>query len=328
MIQTYRRVIWTAIATAAALGLPLTLAQAVEVTAANGWSASFDGNISAHLIAANASTLGGASSDVKDTRVTSGWNPSKFNAHIKAPEFDGITVTGNFQYATNIPGANKDGFGSTNGNRNLDVEVRVLEADISGAFGTIAIGRGWGIFDSQAILNDVGSGIGTGELCGTPDNWNGGTCGRIGTGYHWTAFNSKIEYATPDLGGFSGRVGLFDPTNVGAQFNVKTPRFEAEGTYASKFEGGAFKLWVGGVYQGLDSLATGAYARSEGSGGGNSSVWGGGGFVGGVGYGAGNGAVSCYATSAAGPTVITPTTATATSCTAATAKQWYVAADY
>ena len=142
MIQTYRRVIWTAIATAAALGLPLTLAQAVEVTAANGWSASFDGNISAHLIAANASTLGGASSDVKDTRVTSGWNPSKFNAHVKAPEFDGITVTGNFQYATNITGANNDGFGSTNGNRNLDVDVRVLEADISGVFGTIAIGRG------------------------------------------------------------------------------------------------------------------------------------------------------------------------------------------
>jgi len=48
-----------------------------------------------------------------------------------------------------------------------------------------------------------------------------------------------------DLNGFSGRVGLFDPTNVGAQFNVKTPAFEAEGTYASKFEGGAYKLWVG-----------------------------------------------------------------------------------
>jgi len=145
MIQTFRRATWIAIASAVPLGLPLTLAQAVEVTASNGWSMSFDGNISAHLIAANASTLGGAPSDVKDTRVTSGWNPSKFNAHIKAPEFDGITVTGNFQYATNITGANNDGFGSTNGNRNLDVDVRVLEADISGAFGTIAIGRGWGI---------------------------------------------------------------------------------------------------------------------------------------------------------------------------------------
>src|SRR5258706_41958 len=179
MIQTFRRATWIAIASAVPLGLPLTLVQAVEVTTSNGWSMSFDGNISAHLIAANASTLGGAPSDVKDTRVTSGWNPSKFNAHVKAPEYDGITVTGNFQYATNITGANNDGFGSTNGNRNLDVDVRVLEADISGAFGTIAIGRGWGIFDSQAILNDVGSGIGTGELCGTPDNWNGGTCGRI-----------------------------------------------------------------------------------------------------------------------------------------------------
>src|SRR6267378_2714017 len=351
MIQTYRRTIWTAIASAAALGLPLTLAQAVEVTASNGWSASFDGNISAHLIAANASTLGGAPSDVKDTRVTSGWNPSKFNAHIKAPEFDGITVTGNFQYATNITGANNDGFGSTNGNRNLDVDVRVLEADISGAFGNIAIGRGWGIFDSQAILNDVGSGIGTGELCGTPAGWNGGTCGRIGTGYHWTAFNSKIEYDTPDLSGFSLRVGLFDPTNVGSQFAVHTPRVEAEGTYAAKFAGGAYKLWVGGVYQALNGLAsgpsstisgvnggvhvdvgglglTGSYTSTKGFGGGNSSVWGGGGFVGGFGYGSGNGAVSCYATSATGATIITSTTAAATSCTAASAKQWYVEADY
>ncbi len=351
MIQTHRKATWIGIASAVAIGLPLGTAQAVEVTSSNGWSASFDGNISAHLISANASTLDGASSNVTDTRVTSGWNPSKFNAHFKAPEFNGITVSGNFQYATNITGANNDGFGSTNGNRNLDVDVRVLEADISGAFGTIAIGRGWGIFDSQAILNDVGSGIGLGELCGTPANWNGGTCGRIGTGYHWTAFNSKIEYDTPDLGGFSLRVGLFDPTNVGGEFTVHTPRVEAEGTYASKFTGGGFKLWVGGAYQSLNGLAsgpsstisggnggvhvdvgglglTGSYTRTKGFGGGNSSVWGGGGFVGGFGYGAGNGAVSCYATSTTGTTIITSTTAAATSCRAASAKQWYAEADY
>src|ERR1700676_4273216 len=344
MIQTYRKGTWIAIASALAFGLPLSAAQAVEVTSSNGWSASFDGNISAHLIYSNASTLGGQPADVTDTRITAGWNPSKFNAHFKAPEFDALTVTGNFQYATNITSANNDGFGTTNGNRNLFVDVRVLELDMSGAFGTIAIGRGWGIFDSQAILNDVGSGIGTGELCGTPSNWNGGTCGRIGTGYHWTAFNSKIEYDTPDLGGLSFRIGLFDPTNVGGQLNVPTPRVEAEGTYASKFQGGGFKLWVGGVYQGLSSLAhgpsstisginggahvdvgglglTGSYTSTKGFGGGNSSVWGGGGFVGGFGYGAGNGAISCYATSATG-TTLTPTTATATSCTAASAKHW------
>ena len=106
MIQKYRKATW--IAVAMAFGLPPTVAQAFDVTSASGWSASFDGNISAHLISADASTLGGASSSVTDTRITSGWNPSKFNAHFKAPEFDGITVSGNFQYATNITGANND----------------------------------------------------------------------------------------------------------------------------------------------------------------------------------------------------------------------------
>src|SRR5882762_1047358 len=154
MIQTHRKATWIGIASAVAVSLPLSLAQAVEVTSANGWSASFDGNISAHLISANASTLDGAPSNVTDTRVTSGWNPSKFNAHFKAPEFNGITVSGNFQYATNITGANNDGFGSTNGNRNLDVDVRVLEADISGAFVTVGIVSGWGISNSEAIMND------------------------------------------------------------------------------------------------------------------------------------------------------------------------------
>lgn len=352
MIQIHRKATWIALAGAMASCLPLAAVHAVEVMSEGGWSASFDGNISAHLIAANASTLGGSPSDTTDTRITSGWNPSKFNAHFKAPEFDGITVSGNFQYAANITGANDDGFGSTNGNRNLDLDVRVLEADISGVFGTFAIGRGWGIFDSQAILNDVGSGIGTGELCGTPTSWNGGTCGRIGTGYHWTAFNSKIEYDTPPMGGFALRVGLFDPTNVGGQFTDSTPRFEAEATYAAKFDGGAYKFWVGGVYQSLNSLndgptsrisggdlgfhvdlgglgLTGAYTNTRGYGGGNSSVWGGGGFVGGFGYGAGNGAVSCYSTSASGVTTIAATTtAGATSCTAASASEGYVEVDY
>jgi len=96
MIQNYRRAIWTAIATTAALGLLPTLAQAVEVTAQTVGARASTATSSAHLIAANASTLGGAPSDVKDTRVTSGWNPSKFNAHVKAPEFNGHHGHGQF----------------------------------------------------------------------------------------------------------------------------------------------------------------------------------------------------------------------------------------
>src|SRR5260221_10496232 len=130
MISNYCKATWATIVAVVACGLPLTVAQAVEVTASNGWSASFDGNVSAHLIAASADTLDGVSSDAKQTRVTSGWNPSKFNAHFKAPEFDGITVSGNFQYATNITSTNNDGFGTTKGVINLHSDVRVLEITV------------------------------------------------------------------------------------------------------------------------------------------------------------------------------------------------------
>src|ERR1700730_15440858 len=70
MIQTSRKTPWMAIASVGAFSLPLTAARAVEVTSSSGWSASFDGNISAHVISANASTLGGEPSDVTDTRIT------------------------------------------------------------------------------------------------------------------------------------------------------------------------------------------------------------------------------------------------------------------
>src|SRR5258706_9919373 len=161
MISNYCKATWATIVAVVACGLPLSVAQAVEVTASNGWSASFDGNVSAHLIAASADTLEGVSADAKQTRVTSGWNPRKVNAHFKAPEFDGFTVSGNFQYATNITSTNSDGFGPTNGGQNLHNDVRVLEIDVSGGFGTFGIGRGWGLFNIQAVANDVGSGTGT-----------------------------------------------------------------------------------------------------------------------------------------------------------------------
>jgi Gram-negative porin len=329
MIQTYRRTTSAVVTSAAVVGslLVARAVEAVEVGSANGWSASFDGNLNAHLIAASADTIGGVSSNAKETRITSGWNPTKFDAHFKAPQIDGLTVVGNFEFATNITDGAANGLGT--GGPNKQNDVRVLEADVSGTFGTVAVGRGWGIFNSQAILNDGGSGIGVGALCGVPGGIGGGTCGRMGTGYSWTAFNSKIEYDTPDLSGLSVRVGVFDPAAVSAvgQPIAKSPRYEAEATYASKFAGGAYKVWVGGLEQSIDSLGngpsttmsgvdggvhvdvgslglTGAYTRTKGFGNGNSTTLGAGAVK--------AGGIFC----------------SATTCTAATANQWYAEADY
>ena len=328
MRRTYR--CWAAAAAACEVVYALSAATPARASAEfgdkNGWYATIDGNLNAHVIAATADTVNGVPSDAKETRVTSGWNPTKFDVHIKAPEYEGLTVTGNFEFATNITGGASDGLGT--GGPNKQNDVRVLEADIAGSFGTLAVGRGWGIFNSQAILNDAGSGIGVGALCGVPGGIGGGTCGRMGTGYSWTAFNSKIEYDTPDLGGFSIRAGVFDPAAVSALPKpiAKSPRYEAEATFARKFDGTAFKAWVGGLYQSIDSQGgpstamsgvdggvhvdvaglgvTGAYTRTKGFGNGNSTTLGAGAVK--------AGGIFC----------------SATSCTAATAKQWYVLADY
>jgi Gram-negative porin len=292
----------------------------------DGWYATIDGNLNAHVIAAKADTVGGAPSDAKETRVTSGWNPTKFDIHIKAPEYDGLTVTGNFEFATNITGGAADGLGT--GGPNQQNDVRVLEAVITGSFGTLAVGRGWGIFNSQAILNDSGSGIGVGALCGVPGGIGGGTCGRMGTGYSWTAFNSKIEYDTPDLRGFSVRVGLFDPAAVSAlpQPIAKSPRYEAEATFAKKFDASALKVWVGGLYQSVDSQGGPSTSLSGVDGGVHVDVAGvglTGAYTRTKGFGVGNGTTLGAGAVKAGGIFCTPA-----SCTAATAKQWYLLADY
>lgn len=303
-------------------------AHAVEFGTKDGWSASFDGNVNAFAIAAKADRIGGIDSSVTESRITSGWNPSKFNAHFKAPEVNGLTVSGNFQYAARLTGDGTDGVSA--GGPNQQMDVRVLDINLSGGFGSIGVGRSWGIFNSQAILNDGGSGLGVGALCGLPGEMVGGQCGRIGTGYSWTAFASRIEYDTPDLGGFSARVGLFDPgqpSGLPVSFQTKSPRIEAEATYAAKFGGGAFKVWAGVLNQDLASRAGGPSTTLEGWDAGAHLDFGPLGLTGAYtktrGFGLGN-----YAGLGAGGIKLGSIFCTATACKAADADQWYVEADY
>ena len=322
-----RRLALAAGVAAAGLGTVLP-AQAVEFGTKEGWSASFDGIINAFAISAKADRIGGVDSSVSETRITSGWNPSKFNAHFKAPEVNGLTVSGNFQYATRLTGNGSDGVSA--GSPNLQQDVRVLDVNIAGAFGSIGIGRSWAIFNSQAIINDGGSGLGVGALCGLPGNMVGGQCGRIGTGYSWTAFSSRIEYDTPDFGGFSARVGLFDPgqpSGLPVSFQTKSPRIEAEATYAAKFDGGALKVWAGILNQDLGGKDGGPSTTTRGWDTGAHLDFGPLGVTGAYtktkGFGLGN-----YAGLGAGGIKLGGIFCTATACKAADADQWYAEVDY
>jgi hypothetical protein len=230
-------------------------ATAADVGGKDGWNVSFDGLINAFYISAKEDV-----NNAKESRIASGWDPSKFNAHISAPKQNGLAVTGNFQFASNIGGS--AGSGISGGGAQDNIDVRVLDINIAGDFGSISIGRSWGIFNSQTTVNEYGSGNGVGGLCGGIGNTGGGStpagligggqCGRIGYGYTWTAFAPRIEYGTPNMGGFSARVGLFDPVNPAdaagdPQFSTTTPRFEGEVTFAKD----NFKLWGGFLHQKL-----------------------------------------------------------------------------
>jgi hypothetical protein len=259
MERTCRRVdVAMAVAVALALG-GATPARSADVGGADGWNVSFGGLINA--FATNAHWDVG-NNEEQTTRVMSGFNPSKLNVHVKAPKSREVEVSGHFQLAPSIQ-SNKSRFAGQS------LEVRVAEVDVTGKFGTLEIGRGWGIFSAQAIINDTASGLGVGRIP-SPDR-GGPTFGRIGTGYTWTDFAAKVVYATPTRNGFSLRAGIFDPvetpfgggslpansggTGVGA-LETKTPRVEAEANYAVKSGSVGFKVWAGALGQSIRDKGT------------------------------------------------------------------------
>jgi hypothetical protein len=141
--------------------------------------------------------------------ITTGFNPATLQTNIYAPEMNGLQVSGHFQMNANIaPGDADDDFRS-----------RVSEIAVAGNFGTVNIGKGFGIFGTPAI-GDNGSGLGVG-LIGGPDT-DTATAGRIGNGYFYANFTPRVMFTSNSFGGLQFKVGLFSPSKLGGQ---DSPRF-------------------------------------------------------------------------------------------------------
>lgn len=218
-------------------------------------------------------------------RVTTGFNPSKIEFVVSAPEHDGIKVSSYFQLATSLQGFKTRRVGE-------QIEIRGASINVSGGFGTFQIGRNFALFASNAIFNDTSSMRGVGYLCVGPDG-SGPNCGHIGTGYTWSDWTAGIRYISPDLSGFQIRAGIFDPIetafgfpggdalvigtgDLGGNFDglffnftdiagtgeieTATPLFELELTYNFKFgddDANSLLLWAGFLNQSLDDLGVG-----------------------------------------------------------------------
>ena len=106
--------------------------------------------------------------------------------------------------------------------------------------GTFTLGRNFGLFAFDAIINDMtipGVGVAGSASTAQPANT---TLGSIGFGYVYTDTLAQMNYTTPKFSGFDVTVGIFDPLNeltvLPTETNQakKAPGFHAKATYTFK----------------------------------------------------------------------------------------------
>ncbi len=219
---------------------------AVVLGSAQGYEASVSGSIPVFLVISDHDGVAGASGE-QAARIQSGFNPANVTVHVKAPTTDGLTVSAHVQYDTHLQGAGQQDSGL--------LESRVAEIQVDGAFGTVSLGKGFGIFNSDAI-GDISSGLGVGWLGGGADTANA-TGGHIGTGYVYANFNPHITYASPDMNGLKFKIGAInpeDPAGFGGRVETNMPRLEGQLDYIMDASFGEMKVWTGFMYQNINLI--------------------------------------------------------------------------
>ncbi|MDZ7658162.1 porin [Fodinibius sp.] len=216
----------------------------------NGWQAQLTGAFPVFMVGSNHQNYNTDNTNQFSTRIMSGFNPANLTFSITAPTQKGVTVSGIVQINTHLqgPGIQNDGL----------FESRIAQIKISGDFGIIHAGKGFGIFNSTSI-GDNGSGLGVGRF-GGPDAADA-TLGRIGTGYTYANFNPRVTYTTPEINGFTIKAGLINPEkpngsgNRSADLQTATPRIEAQIHYSREYNSADIQLWSSGLYQNVNVIS-------------------------------------------------------------------------
>ncbi len=211
-----RKLMAVAVAGAVA-SLASTGASALEFTAGN-WKMDISGSVNAFYTNTSCDHNGAAApiigatlpvcglSNEDFTGIQDGLLPGfiKFTASTQAKGLDLKAVIGMW------PGTSS-GNGINNNGSTPDMRTVYLEFG-SKNWGSFKLGRDIGLFQQNAILNDmtllsVGTGAGFQGAINT-------TLGMIGTGYIYSEFQPQITYTTPNWNGFNAAIGAFQPRNT------------------------------------------------------------------------------------------------------------------
>lgn len=145
-------------------------------------------------------------------------------------------------------------------NNNVDVRQGFMTLGTKDV-GTFKIGRDYGIFGSNAILNDMTL-LGVGAPINATQQ-NRVTLGHIGAGYTYLGNYGQMTYSSPSMSGFKFDGGVFSPVDSATLNNKdsKSPQLQYQLSYAA----GPVKAWVGGKNQDFEAVApnpTGASAAA------------------------------------------------------------------
>lgn len=228
-------------------------AHAIEMNAGD-WTFTANGNINVHYIHSSCEknpsaivTVGGACTvdsggEKSVSSVSNGLLPAALVFGAKTTQ-RGYDIAVNFGFYPGIstndggsPNLQQDGTALANtalGTTGLDVRqvfMTVGNADI----GTFTLGRNFGLFGFDAIINDMtlpGVGVGGSASTGAPSNT---TLGSIGFGYVYTDTLAQMNYTTPDFHGATLTLGVFNPVEPvlqGAATAESEPGFHGKLAY-------------------------------------------------------------------------------------------------
>lgn len=142
--------------------------------------------------------------------------------------------------------------------QNSTVDVRQAYFSFGRAdLGTFKLGRDYGLFGSNAILNDMAL-VGAGAPVQATQRGRV-TLGHIGAGYSYLGTYGQIAYSTPASGGFSADIAIMSPVAdtpvvLGAAYSAdSTPQFQGQ----LSLKHGGLKGWIGAKAQRFDALGAG-----------------------------------------------------------------------
>ena len=216
-------------------------AHAFDVQAGD-WKLSVSGNVNADYIYSNCESLSNAKNvgggltciaagdgEQSSSSVSNGLLPA-------ALSISGATTQGGYDIGVTFglyPGISTNDGGSPNlgntsttrntalGTAGLDVRQVFLTFG-NKDMGTVLAGRNIGLFQADAILNDMTLlGVGAGGSNASPTNTS---LGSIGFGYIYTDWLAQIDYTTPDFSGAKLTFGIFDPIESLTDGTGATPK--------------------------------------------------------------------------------------------------------